>query len=260
MSFGVEQARHLLYTLPRHSPFHLNLSTAEHLHLIQHSELVLEAAESLLHDLIPLLENEAIPYSTNTHHRINEQHVRAGALLHDVGKALHPNELSGSGNLHEVSGYNLCLSLGVPVSLARCCITHGQWRRWFDAVDAADASGTLVGNSEFEWLITANDLVIALADTLWKGVRCEWLESLVIDAVAIGVNIQQGYGVVHRISHADCCREDVSQHERVRYWRLVMQLDELFESVANLGDERLARSQTTDAVDRAILHPVVHQR
>lgn len=269
MSFGLIQARHLLYTLPHNSQLNLNLSTVQHLRLVQHSELVLEAAESLLHDLVPLLENEASSLSANANHRINEQHVRAGTLLHDVGKALHPNELTGSGNLHEVSGYNLCLNLGVPASLARCCITHGQWRRWFDEVND---SGALVGNSEFEWPITANDLVIALADTLWKGVRCELLESLVIDAVAVGVNIQRDYGVVHRISHAGSQSESlptstsphrkhlneqssqaISQQERVNYWRLVMQLDELFESVANLGDERLARSQTTDAVDLAVL-------
>jgi hypothetical protein len=65
------------------------------------------------------------------------------------------------------------------------------------------------------------ELVVALADTLWKGQRNSALEKRVIDLVSKSL----GYGV----------------------WDLFIELDNSFETIAADGTRRLLRSQTTRA-------------
>jgi hypothetical protein len=64
--------------------------------------------------------------------------------------------------------------------------------------------------------VSLEELVVALADKLWKGVRHPGLEKLVIDAA--------------------------SQHRGVDSWELFVELDSIFERVAAEGDARLRRS------------------
>ncbi len=89
--------------------------------------------------------------------------VLFGAATHDIGKVLHPSELSGPGSAHEAAGYALLLSHGVPEGLARFARTHGSW-------SAPD--------------VTVEDLFVSLADKVWKGKRVPDLESRVAGLLA----------------------------------------------------------------------------
>jgi len=120
--------------------------------------------------------------------------VLIGAALHDAGKILHPDEMSGPGSRHESDGRALLAEQGVG-DLARFCVTHAQWD-----------DGT----------VALEDLLVALADKLWKGKRTPALEQRVIDLLAACSGMPP--------------------------WEVFTLVDELFEHVASRGDERLARS------------------
>ncbi|GAA3959595.1 HD domain-containing protein [Actinomadura viridis] len=91
--------------------------------------------------------------------------VAFGAAIHDIGKALHPGELSGPGAEHEPAGYELLLSYGVEERMARFARTHAAW-----------AGGDGIG---------IDDLLVSLADKVWKGKRVPELERLVVDRLAV---------------------------------------------------------------------------
>jgi hypothetical protein len=152
--------------------------------LYRHAELVGEAADLLLSGLKR--------YGV----QIDEDYVRVGAALHDAGKSLHHSELLGPGSKHEPDGERLLLSHAASPEVARVCRSHAQW----DTVAE-----------------TVEELVIALSDKLWKGVRVTRLEELVIDHVAQSL-----------------------QKDR---WDCFVELDALFEDVAATADDRLARSR-----------------
>jgi len=85
-----------------------------------------------------------------------------GAATHDLGKVLHPDELTGPGKLHEEDGPRLLEANGVPSNLARFARTHGSW----------DEESLL------------EDLWVSLADAVWKGQRIDDLEELVVQRIA----------------------------------------------------------------------------
>jgi len=151
--------------------------------LYRHAELVGEAADLLLAGL----KRFGV--------KIDEDYVRVGATIHDVGKSLHTSELFGPGNNHEADGERLLLAHGATREVARVCRSHAQW----DTVAQ-----------------TLEELLIALSDKLWKGVRVAKLEELVVDRVA------------------ESLRKD--------RWDCFTELDGLFEDVAATADGRLARS------------------
>jgi HD superfamily phosphodiesterase len=97
---------------------------------------------------------------------VDADFVVAGALLHDAGKCLHPEELDQPGAQHERAGEALLLAHGVSPAMARVCVTHAQW-------DQPEA--------------TLEALLVALADKLWKGKRVQALEERVIDTAAARV-------------------------------------------------------------------------
>ncbi|MEU5280973.1 HD domain-containing protein [Streptomyces asoensis] len=90
---------------------------------------------------------------------VDRQAVLFGAATHDIGKTLHPEELSGPGSRHEEAGRNLLLARGVPAASARFAGTHACW----DAPDTA-----------------VEDLLVSLADKVWKNKRVADLEDLVV--------------------------------------------------------------------------------
>ncbi|GAA2417585.1 HD domain-containing protein [Actinomadura vinacea] len=90
--------------------------------------------------------------------------VAFGAATHDIGKALHPAELSGPGAQHEPAGYELLLSYGVEERFARFARTHAAWNEDGIGID---------------------DLLVSLADQVWKGKRVRGLEQLVVDRLAV---------------------------------------------------------------------------
>lgn len=152
--------------------------------LLTHARLVGEAAEALIVRLGAL----RVPLDVRL--------VRFGAALHDAGKVLHPAELGGAGGRHELDGEQLLLAHGVDPAIARCCRSHARWT---------------------EMDCTLEELVVALADKLWKGARVAPLEERVIDQVADQLGVGR--------------------------WDVFVALDTAFEEIAAGGAERLARSR-----------------
>lgn len=97
--------------------------------------------------------------------------VLFGAATHDIGKAVHVAELSGPGARHEDAGRELLLNHGVEPGLARFAGTHASW----------SAAGIGVG-----------DLLVSLADKVWKDKRVPELEDLIVGRLA-GVDGREGW-------------------------------------------------------------------
>jgi hypothetical protein len=95
--------------------------------------------------------------------------VLFGAATHDIGKTVHPGELSGPGSTHEQAGYQLLLDHGVAETMARFARTHAAW----------------TGPN-----ITIEDLLVSLADKIWKAKRVPDLEQLVLDRLAAAAGQQ----------------------------------------------------------------------
>ena len=150
--------------------------------LVTHGRLVSEAAAQLL----DVLAEARVVVDTSW--------VLAGAVLHDAGKSLYPGELDGPGHSHEAAGEELLLRHGVAAHVARCCRSHAAWR------DAA----------------TLEELLVALADKLWKGVRVLELERLVIDRLTAASGAPA--------------------------WDAFVRFDSAFEEIASGSGDRLARS------------------
>ncbi|MFE3113625.1 HD domain-containing protein [Kitasatospora indigofera] len=119
--------------------------------------------------------------------------VLFGAATHDIGKALHIAELSGPGSLHEAAGQELLLAHGVSAERARFAATHASW----------DGAG-----------IGIEDLLVSLADKVWKNKRVTGLEDRVVAALARAGG-RPG-------------------------WEEFLELDEFLTRVGDRADERLA--------------------
>ncbi len=152
--------------------------------LVTHARLVGEAGDRL----VALVAGLGIALDADL--------VRVGIALHDVGKTLHPGELDGPGERHEADGERLLLERGVDPVTARVCRSHAQWASMECSLE---------------------ELLVALADKLWKGVRARRLEEVVIDAIAARLGQTR--------------------------WDVFVELDDGFEAIASGGDERLARSR-----------------
>lgn len=153
--------------------------------LLRHGELVCEAADLLIRGLQKL----RVP--------VHADFIRVGAVLHDAGKSVHREELERPGNAHEPAGEQLLLKHGATPDVARVCRAHAQWNQ----MD-----------------VTLDELLVALSDKLWKGVRHEALEHLVVERIATATGKAR--------------------------WEAFTQLDALFERVAADADSRLERSVT----------------
>lgn len=94
----------------------------------------------------------------------DQESVLIGAAIHDVGKTIYTNELTGPGNQHEEIGPQLLLQDGFQEKHARFARTHGRWNR--------EASTQL------------EDVLVAFADTIWKGKRDESLEQEIAQEIA----------------------------------------------------------------------------
>lgn len=132
---------------------------------------------------------------------LDREAVLFGAATHDLGKTLHPGELTGPGRRHEEDGPGLLESRGIPSALARFARTHASWRE--------DAE------------IEIEDLLVALADAIWKGRRDEELE----DRLAGRLSGLSGVG----------------------RWEAFSALDEIVEAIVDGADARLAWQSTFPA-------------
>lgn len=151
--------------------------------LVAHLRLVHDAAVEIVDGLrlrFPSLEVEQEP-------------VFFGAGSHDLGKVVHPEELSGPGHRHEPAGEKLMVENCFPPDLARFCRTHGAWSQESFPLE---------------------DLLVALADTTWKGQRLEELEMQIVQKIV--------------------------EKTGLKPWLVFQELDELLTDIASYGDERLA--------------------
>jgi hypothetical protein len=89
--------------------------------------------------------------------------VLFGAATHDIGKTAHITELSGPGSAHEEAGHELLLAHGFSPEMARYARTHASWTR-------PD--------------IKLEDLLVSVADKIWKNKRVLDLEDLVVKRLA----------------------------------------------------------------------------
>ncbi|MFD7256945.1 HD domain-containing protein [Streptomyces sp. NPDC059874] len=89
--------------------------------------------------------------------------VLFGAATHDVGKTVHVAELSGPGSAHEEAGRALLLDHGFGPERARFAANHASWAE----------SG-----------VGLEDLLVSLADKIWKNKRVPELEDLVVARLA----------------------------------------------------------------------------
>nr|WSX54855.1 HD domain-containing protein [Streptomyces sp. NBC_00974] len=94
---------------------------------------------------------------------VDREAVLFGAATHDIGKTVHVAELSGPGSAHEETGQALLLERGVSPEFARFAATHASWTR-------SD--------------VGLEDLLVSLADKIWKNKRVPDLEDLVVARLA----------------------------------------------------------------------------
>ncbi|MFC7328507.1 HD domain-containing protein [Marinactinospora rubrisoli] len=123
---------------------------------------------------------------------VDREAVLFGAAVHDIGKTVHVGELSAPGSAHEQAGYELLLAHGIEERLARFARTHADWRRPGIGIE---------------------DLLVSVADKVWRGKRVDDLERLLVDRLT-------GPG-----------REP---------WRVFVHLDDVLQAIAAGADERLA--------------------
>ena len=120
--------------------------------LIAHLQLVHDGAVQLTEGL-----DESFP---NLNY--NREEVLIGAATHDIGKIIYPDELTQSGDQHENAGVGLLIQQGFTDDQARFARTHGKWQ----TTEQLD------------------DLLVTLADKIWKGARVEALEMNVTEQIA----------------------------------------------------------------------------
>lgn len=145
----------------------------------------------VVHDVaVQLIEQLAVAWPLLVYDR---QGVLIGAATHDIGKTAYPDELSGPGTRHEEIGPQLLLESGFPETIARFARTHARWQE--------DIS------------VQLEDMLVAFADTIWKGKRDAILEQ------AIAAQI------------ADQCQEEI--------WAIYLKLDDIAAELAQGAHERI---------------------
>lgn len=119
--------------------------------------------------------------------------VHLGAATHDVGKIVYKNELNGPGNQHEEVGPGFLQQQGFPEKYIRFARTHARWNQ--------------------ESAILLEDVLVAFADTIWRGERNELLEKELVKQIA------------------QRCHE--------ASWSVYMKLDDIATEIAKDAPERL---------------------
>ncbi len=124
--------------------------------------------------------------------RLNEDEILFGAATHDIGKIIEKKELREKGNIHEETGYKILIDYGINENLARFTITHGSWEN---------------ENLRIE------DLIVSLADKIWKGQRIDKLEEKLIKEISTLINLD--------------------------YWDTYLKLDSIISEIIIGADKRL---------------------
>ncbi|WP_309500396.1 HD domain-containing protein [Streptomyces shenzhenensis] len=147
----------------------------------------LRAVHDVAHQLVGWVE-ERYPSVA-----VDREAALFGAATHDIGKTVHVAELSGPGSAHEETGQALLLERGVSPELARFAATHASWTR-------SD--------------VGLEDLLVSLADKIWKNKRVAVLEDLVVARLAEATGRPA--------------------------WEEFLALDEVLSRIGDEADERLA--------------------
>jgi putative nucleotidyltransferase with HDIG domain len=119
--------------------------------------------------------------------------VLIGAATHDIGKAIKLEELVAPGKEHEGIGIEILRKAGFPEKYARFAWTHGGETR--------EAAPTL------------EDLLVRIADTIWKGIRNETLEKRLCTVL--------------------------SERGNEKTWEVFIKLDDIICDITATSDERL---------------------
>ena len=122
--------------------------------LVRHHELVHDTCCGLLEAFLARFPGLSIDHDR----------VLLGAAIHDAGKLVHRDEISGPGHQHGADGPAFLVERGFEPVEARFAMTHGRWGE--------------EPNTPLE------DLLVALSDEIWKGSRNDRLESRVSQAIA----------------------------------------------------------------------------
>lgn len=117
----------------------------------------LRAVHDVAHQLVEWVEQHSPAVV------FDREAVLFGAATHDVGKTVHLDELSGPGSAYEEAGQALLIGHGISPELARFAATHASW------MDAR---------------VGLDDLLVSLADKIWKNKRVPDLEDLVVARLA----------------------------------------------------------------------------
>ncbi|WP_221360882.1 HD domain-containing protein [Streptomyces beigongshangae] len=147
----------------------------------------LRAVHDVAHQLVDWIERHCPALY------FDREAVLFGAATHDIGKSVHVSELSEPGAAHEEAGRTLLLGRGVSSELARFAATHASWT---------------------EPSVGLEDLMVSLADKIWKNKRIPDLEDLIVARLA----------------------EATGQAA----WEEFMALDEVLSRIGEEADERLA--------------------
>jgi hypothetical protein len=112
-----------------------------------------------------------------------------GAATHDIGKVHHVEELTGPGHAHESAGHAILLQYGIPLHLARFAATHGSWWSGPRGSQGEASPAGLAGSGR-----TIEDLLVSVADTVWKGRRIAELEQRVLDHLVAATDLDEWDG------------------------------------------------------------------
>lgn len=156
-----------------------------------HASPRLIAHLTLVHDTVLWVTTELDKLWPNLHY--DKKAVLIGAATHDVGKAIYKDELSNPGKQHEEIGPSLLIQNGLPENYARFARTHSQWQ---------------------VPTVTLEDLLVALADKIWKGQRNQNLEDLLVAQLA--------------------------QRNNEEAWEVYLKLDDLINQITKDADYRLS--------------------
>lgn len=124
--------------------------------------------------------------------------VLFGAATHDIGKCIYTNELAEEGHKHEKAGKSLLLKIGICEDFAKFAATHASW----PAVSSIE------------------ELLVSIADKIWKGSREQELEDLLVEKIAKETGCER-YEV---FANLDSIIQDITDDTD---WRLAWQNKEL---------------------------------
>ena len=155
--------------------------------LKNHLKIVHKTAEDLLNEMENQWQNI----------QLDKEAILFGTATHDIGKTIIKEELYNKGKRHEQVGYDLLIKNGYSERLARFTKTHGNWQ-----------------NEDAE----VEDLIVSLADKIWKGKRVHGLEEKLCSKIAEQLDLD--------------------------FWEILQNMDKILSKIALSADENLKQQRS----------------